>query len=136
MSIFQAAKEGRIDLIRDLLKRGISIDSQTADKSTALHYAASFQQEGVVRFLLENGVSVNIQNARGLTALHVAANSGNEIIIVLLLEASADPNAKDNGVCIYTIAKKNGIKSRHIFALLSKYVHKKRKNMNLLFQRL
>lgn len=123
MSIFQAAKEGKIDALRDLLKRGVNIDSQTADKSTALHYATSFQQEGVVRFLLENGVSVNIPNARGLTALHIAANVGNEVIIVLLLEASADPNAKDNGVCIIFFKEKEYNKGKEMFCEIFIYIY-------------
>ena len=99
-TIHQAAKDGKIEVIKELLKKGINIDSQAQDKSTALHYAVSFKQEDVVRYLVENGASVNCANARGLTPLHIAANLGNEIILVILLEAQAEPNAKDNSVCI------------------------------------
>jgi ankyrin repeat protein len=99
-SIHRAAEMGDLGALFHLVSQlNVGIDSQSSDKSTALHFAVRGQSQECVQFLLQQGASTSLKNDGGLTPLHIAAKIGNEVIALLLLESSSDPNARDNAVC-------------------------------------
>lgn len=70
-----AAREGRADLLRELLRHGWSGgDERDARGASALHYAAAHGHEHCVALLLdeEDGLTVNDRAADGATPLHWA----------------------------------------------------------------
>ncbi|MCO5596823.1 hypothetical protein L7F22_050893 [Adiantum nelumboides] len=81
----RAAEAGGLDVLEDLLKYHIDINSQNADGSTALHVAVVVQNLEVARFLLEQGASSEIQDARGLTPCDLAEQQKQEDFLELFL---------------------------------------------------
>ena len=59
--------------ISDALKNGANINSITDDKSSALMWAAKFNNSEVVNFLINNGADVNLENSKGRIALDFAS---------------------------------------------------------------
>jgi ankyrin repeat protein len=97
--IHKAAEMGDLGALFHLVSQlNVGIDSQSGDKSTALHYAVCNQSQECVQFLLEQGASTSLKNDRGLTPLHIAAKLGNDVLTLLLLEGASDPNARTNAV--------------------------------------
>ena len=100
MDIFEAAKNGNIDRIKELLEEGVDINVQNEKGFTALMSASSWSNlnsnDETVKFLLENGADINIQTFTGKwTALMSAVryigdsansngNSNNETVKTLL----------------------------------------------------
>jgi ankyrin repeat protein len=114
MNIFEAALNGNVDRIRELLASGVDINSKNAVGSTALYGAARRSNDTssleTVKFLIDNGVNVNAKN--NYTALMAASENSNTIssldTVKLLLDAGADVNAKsDKGVSVLGFAAKN-----------------------------
>ncbi|MCC8417666.1 MAG: ankyrin repeat domain-containing protein, partial [Rickettsia endosymbiont of Bryobia graminum] len=89
-----AAKEGYIDLIKELInKNPSSITTQDKDNFTALHWAANNGHIDIVivKVLIDkNKDIIDIKNNYGQTALHLAASEGHTEI----LEAIIDKNRK------------------------------------------
>jgi ankyrin repeat protein len=63
-----------------------------ADGSTALHWAAYWDDAATVARLVGAGANVNAANRYGVTPLFVAATNGNAPVIETLLKAKADAN--------------------------------------------
>ena len=98
--IHKAAKNGDINEIMKQINLGSNVDFPADDGCTPLHYAVFAEKIETVRFLIDINATVNAQNKKGISPLHMAANSGNEFLICILLESGANPNAKDNAVCV------------------------------------
>ena len=94
-SLHSASKNGDLKSVKELVNRGINIDSQTSDRWTALHRAVFYEHEDIVRFLIDNGANCNIFNNKKRTPLHLAAAKGNLLILILLIEGFAEINPKD-----------------------------------------
>ena len=94
-SLQMAAQAGDLNRVKSLINKGLDIDSQGSDGSTALHRAVHEQHDDVVRYLVENGANCNIPNNKGQTTVHLAAEHDNVLMILLLIEGHADLNARD-----------------------------------------
>ena len=86
-----AARAGRLDNVRLLLKSGADPKARTRDGETLLHRAIPGGAE-MVRLFLDLGVDVNQADARLSTPLHEADKPE---VIALLLSAGADVHAKE-----------------------------------------
>lgn len=63
-----AAQNSNKRLVEMLLIRGANINHQNAQGNTALHFALSFNPEGVLgEYLIERGADDTIENIDGLT---------------------------------------------------------------------
>jgi ankyrin repeat protein len=91
--LLDAAKTGRFDIVRTLVKQRVGVDAQAADGTTALHWAVRAGDLETVRLLLRAGANVKTANRYGMTALWLAATNGDTALIATLLDAGAEPDA-------------------------------------------
>jgi len=100
LDVFEAATVGDVARLRELLDQDSSlVTAQSADRTTALHFAAFFAQPEAVRLLLDRGADVHAVSPTfgNVTPLHSAAAAKSPEIVRMLLEAGADPNARQTG---------------------------------------
>jgi ankyrin repeat protein len=83
--------------IRAELGRGVDVNATQVDGTTALHWAAYYDDAETAALLVKSGANVNAANHYGVPPLTLAATNGNAAIVRLLLEAGADPNAVTKG---------------------------------------
>jgi len=67
-----AAKKGRVDIIKNLLEKGVQVDAKDANNKTALHFAAEAGEPEVVAMLLEHKAKLDVKDKNGQTPLHLA----------------------------------------------------------------
>lgn len=84
-----------IELIRNLLEKGININAQDAHGKTALAICTQYGCEVLVRLLLEKGADPNVRDHNQTTALHVAVQPWSQRLVGMLLENGADVHAQD-----------------------------------------
>lgn len=75
---------GDIDVIADLLKKGVDINFVDDYGRTALYFACYQGQTQVVKMLLESGADKNIKDYKKRTALDIARKYGHQEIVALL----------------------------------------------------
>ena len=88
-SLFDAAREGRNDFLREALEAGVPVNLTNAKGDTLLNLAAYQEQEETVFMLLDHGADTERVSDAGFTALLCAVFRGNEPITRRLLEAGA-----------------------------------------------
>ena len=90
-----AAGYGQLEMVRELLKRGASIDLQSNLGLTALMSAAIFGHLSIVLVLLQHSANLDLQDISGATALMMAAGGGHEACVQALLRAKANTELFD-----------------------------------------
>jgi hypothetical protein len=85
-----AAANDRLEMVRELLKRGASVDLPTSFGSTALMNAAGYSHLSIVLVLLQHSANPDLQNNYGVSALMAAAGEGHEACVQALLRAKAN----------------------------------------------
>lgn len=93
--LFAAIHAGKVDAVRDLLRRGAKPDSRDAEGNTALMFAVRENHEKIVDVLLAAGADPLLKNHAGLTALIFSASGGNLSIAKLLVDHYADNGVTD-----------------------------------------
>lgn len=93
--LFDAAKDGDLKKINDLLRQGAEINAGKSEGMSALHAAIKADQIDAVRLLIEKGADVHATDYQKRTFLHVAAESGKEKSLRFLIRQGLDVNAKD-----------------------------------------
>jgi len=101
--LFYAAKTGIVADAMAALDAGADLNAMTAERETALHWAAGNGHTALARLLIdkavergiEQNVYVNAINHDLETPLHLAAKTGCTQIVQLLIEKDADLNPKD-----------------------------------------
>jgi uncharacterized protein len=107
-----AAAEGDIHKVRDLIDRGVDVNAYGSAYGTALLFAAGNGHREIVALLLEKGANVNVKNRNDFTPLMGAASRGHNDVVELLIEKGADVMARDSfGESAYEMAIKNGHQS-------------------------
>ena len=86
-----AARNGHMQIVELLLKRGAHVNLQSSRGTTALSAAAYHGNERVVDVLLQHGAEIDSQDA--WPALAAAAQGGKERVVDLLLRRGAAPPA-------------------------------------------
>lgn len=91
-----AGQGNRIDFVRDLLDRGVDVNSEFG--GTPLMEAAYYGNLDTLKLLLERGANVKAVDKDGETVLHFAARGlGSQVEIVeILLGSGANVNAQDH----------------------------------------
>jgi len=101
MDIWEAAANGNIETIKELLNEGVDVNIKNIDGSTPLMYASRYSNSSssldTVNFLLNHGADPNLQNDSGVTSLMMSSrhvNDGDSSLdtIKMLLDNGADPN--------------------------------------------
>lgn len=88
-----AVEQKNFAAVQSLLQEELDVNATQGDGSTALHWAAYWDNAELVKSLLEKGADAQAANRLGATPLYLAASNGNTEILQLLLEAGADAKA-------------------------------------------
>jgi ankyrin repeat protein len=84
--LLTAVKEGKIDVVEDLLAKGADINSKTAEDWTPLEYAAMLGHEAIMKALIPRVTDIS----QRWIALRIAALEGHLGIVELLSPYSAN----------------------------------------------
>lgn len=85
-----ACREGQLNLVRELLRHGASVDQIGARGFTPMGAAVFGGHELVVLELLRKGAKVDAPGATGQLPLHLASATGQPRMVALLLKHGAD----------------------------------------------
>ena len=92
--VANAAMNGNIEAVQDLLQEGADVNLAQGDGMTALHWAAEAGDMKMVEMLLYAGANVQgVTRLGDYTPLHLASKAGKKGVVAQLLEAGADPSA-------------------------------------------
>lgn len=105
-----AAYVGALELVDDLVDRGVDLDVRDESGYTALMFAANGEQAEVVRALLDAGADPDAADRFGNTVLMFAAQHGDTSAIKRLLASGADAIRRrvNDGLQAHDIAEANG----------------------------
>lgn len=78
--------------VRSLLLQKADVNAPQADGTTALHWAARWDDLGMSQALIQAGANPQTANRAGATPMFLASQNGSATMLALLLEAGADPN--------------------------------------------
>jgi uncharacterized protein len=104
-----AQKQDR-DGLRTLVRQRVNLDAQQADGTTALQWAAHWNDLESVQLLLRAGANPKVVNRYGVSPLSEAAAAGNAAMVEALLKAGADPNTPitSDGETVLMAASRSG----------------------------
>jgi ankyrin len=92
------ARQNR-EAVRSLVTQGADVNARAADGTTALHWAAHWDDLDTAAFLLKAGAKVDATDDHGVTALSLAAENASARMVDALLKAGANPNvAQESGM--------------------------------------
>ncbi len=86
-----AAERRDTRAVRDLVGQHADVNAAQADGTTALHWAAHWNDLDMARVLIAAGAQANTKNRFGASPLAEAAALGNADLMKALLDAGADP---------------------------------------------
>jgi len=92
LRLADAAKQQNRAVLEQLLKQKADPSAAQADGTTALHWAANYDDLDAVKLLLRSGANVRAANRYGVTPLSLACTNGSGPMVKLLLDAGADAN--------------------------------------------
>jgi ankyrin repeat protein len=81
--LLAAAKNGKVEIVRQLIKEGVDINAKDKDGDTALIYACDQGHAEIVKLLIEAKADVNTIDKDGNTALIAASNQNQPEIVKL-----------------------------------------------------
>lgn len=93
--LMRASKEGRLDIVEELLGLGVDISVTNADGCNALWLACYNGSHRLIERLIAAGIDINLQNANGASALMYVASNSKPDLVRLLLEKGANPKLKN-----------------------------------------
>jgi ankyrin repeat protein len=91
--IADAAMHRDAQAVRALLQQKADVNARHADGTTALHWAARWDDGELANVLIRAGAEPGVANRDGATPMFLAALNGSASMIQILLKAGADPNA-------------------------------------------
>lgn len=103
-----AAREGKLAIIKTMLQNGFDIETKSDSGNTALKIASKKNHFELIDYLIEQGADVNSRSTRNRsTPLHAAAYRGHYEVVQLLLKHGADISARNhNGNTPLSLAAK------------------------------
>ena len=118
--VADAVQNRDMSTLQTLLKQHAAVNTPQRDGTTALHWAAHWNDAETVGLLLQAGADPKTANRYGASPLSEAASLGNAAIIEQLLKAGADPNTRttaDGETVLMTSARAGNLDA--VNALLS-----------------
>ena len=105
-----AAREKRVDVVRQLLKQKAPVNVPSPDGATAVAWAAHWDDLVVADLLIGAGADVNLPNQLGVTPLMLAAVNGSDAMTEKLLKAGAKASVSrdKSGETALTLAARSG----------------------------
>jgi ankyrin repeat protein len=104
--VIQASKNGNINIIQDLLDRGVLDDN---DKVLSLINSSAYGRIKIVQVLIKANVDPNARTFLGINSLTIASSAGQIKVVQALLEAGAKiEDCMYNGVSPLMYASGNG----------------------------
>jgi len=94
LRLIEAIKSHDVNAIHSLLNEPIDVNAAYGDGSTALHWAAQWDDIEVAQTLLKRGAAVNSATDLGMVPLALACGNDSLQMTKMLLDAGADPNLK------------------------------------------
>lgn len=82
--IFDAARDGKIDLFNTLSEMHFNFNVQSKQGNTAAHVAAFHARINILEFLAGKNVNFNLRNKKGQTPLDIAQIMGSDKVIAAL----------------------------------------------------
>jgi len=92
-----AVRRGDVDIVRDLLSRGIDPNTRDRHGQTALMLAAQAGHLALVQLLIDHGCHLNVTAKFGLSAVMLAVIAGHKEIARALAHAGADLTLQGTG---------------------------------------
>lgn len=92
----RACYDGKIEMVKLLVKEGANIETKSKYGNTPLICAAHHGETEVVRFLLEQGADIKAVGRHGNTALLSAAHAHHTDTVDLLISYGADVYVRNN----------------------------------------
>lgn len=93
--LMRACKEGRRDIVDELLTLGVDITVRNADGCNALWLACYNGDHGIIQRLLDAGIDIDLQNGNGATCLMYVSSNSKADLVQLLLDNGADTRLKN-----------------------------------------
>lgn len=90
--LIEAARKADRPVLRALLKQKVDVNARSGDGSTALHWAAHWDDLEAADLLIAAGADVNAADDLGGTPLWVASSDASPAMVARLLKAGANPN--------------------------------------------
>lgn len=121
--LMHAARNGNLEMIRDLLALAADADAENENQSNALVFAAARGHVEIVNALIEAGSDFNIVPKMDLTPLMVASIKGNASIINSLIQAASEVNAKNkNGITAFVNARNTHGRTALMYAIAGGHI--------------
>lgn len=89
------ANSSNIDIVVELINKGVNVSVPDSKGRTALHFAATQNNEFIIKVLLDHGADPNAKDINGNTPLHLAACSNHINIVTQLLKGGTDMQVVD-----------------------------------------
>ncbi|XP_046675432.1 putative ankyrin repeat protein RF_0381 [Homalodisca vitripennis] len=103
-----AVSEGRRDMVKLLLQRGVDIEARNKARQTALHLAAVEGHADIVQELVMSGADIESRDYGGRTSLFMAVSAGHLDVVKELLVQEANTSCKFNGLTPMYVAVSKG----------------------------
>ncbi|KAK7971461.1 hypothetical protein PG989_016477 [Apiospora arundinis] len=94
--VSEAAYNGWVDVVSDLIAAGADKDKRDGDFETAWHQAAYYGYMDIADILAKSGADPNLRDRHGQTPLMMAAASSDTKMLKRLPDCGADVNLQDN----------------------------------------
>lgn len=91
--VADAAMKKNDEALRSLIRQKADVNAPQPDGTTALHWAARWDDLAMAEALIRAGANARAANRDGATPMFLAAVNGSAVMIETLLKAGADPNA-------------------------------------------